>query len=32
MTRFGIDLLLSQPELRRPLEGRRVALLASTLR
>jgi uncharacterized protein YbbC (DUF1343 family) len=28
MTLFGIDRLLAQPELRRPLEGRRVALLA----
>jgi uncharacterized protein YbbC (DUF1343 family) len=28
MIQFGIDRLLSQPELRRPLEGKRVALLA----
>jgi uncharacterized protein YbbC (DUF1343 family) len=28
MTSFGIDRLLSEPELRRPLEGKRVALLA----
>ena len=28
MTLFGIDRLLGQPELRRPLEGKRVALLA----
>ena len=28
MTVFGIDRLLAEPELRRPLEGRRVALLA----
>src|ERR671917_454627 len=28
MTLFGIDRLLAQPELRKPLEGRRVALLA----
>src|SRR5215213_5168884 len=28
MTLFGIDRLLAKPELRRPLEGRRVALLA----
>ncbi|MDQ3247119.1 MAG: DUF1343 domain-containing protein [Pseudomonadota bacterium] len=28
MTLFGIDLLLAEPELRRPLEGKRVALLA----
>jgi uncharacterized protein YbbC (DUF1343 family) len=28
MTLFGIDRLLSEPELRRPLEGKRVALLA----
>jgi uncharacterized protein YbbC (DUF1343 family) len=28
MTKFGIDRLLAQPELRRPLEGKRVALLA----
>jgi len=28
MTMFGIDRLLADPELRRPLEGRRVALLA----
>jgi uncharacterized protein YbbC (DUF1343 family) len=28
MTLFGIDRLLAEPELRRPLEGRRVALLA----
>ncbi|HEV2596152.1 MAG TPA: DUF1343 domain-containing protein [Sphingomicrobium sp.] len=28
MTRFGIDRLLAEPELRRPLEGNRVALLA----
>ena len=28
MTRFGIDRLLADAELRRPLEGRRVALLA----
>ena len=28
MTLFGIDRLLAQPELRRPLEGKRVALLA----
>jgi uncharacterized protein YbbC (DUF1343 family) len=28
MTQFGIDRLLAEPELRRPLEGRRVALLA----
>jgi len=28
MTLFGIDRLLSQPELRRPLDGKRVALLA----
>jgi uncharacterized protein YbbC (DUF1343 family) len=28
MTLFGIDRLLTDPELRRPLEGRRVALLA----
>jgi len=28
MTSFGIDRLLAEPELRRPLEGRRVALLA----
>jgi uncharacterized protein YbbC (DUF1343 family) len=28
MTLFGIDRLLADPELRRPLEGRRVALLA----
>ncbi|MEO5612452.1 MAG: DUF1343 domain-containing protein [Sphingomicrobium sp.] len=28
MTLFGIDRLLAQPELRRPLEGQRVALLA----
>ncbi|CAA9507560.1 MAG: Protein YzbB [uncultured Sphingomonas sp.] len=28
MTLFGIDRLLSQPDLRRPLEGKRVALLA----
>src|SRR5881398_3165193 len=28
MTLFGIDRLLAEPELRRPLEGKRVALLA----
>ena len=28
MTLFGIDRLLSQPDLRRPLEGKRIALLA----
>jgi uncharacterized protein YbbC (DUF1343 family) len=28
MTRFGIDRLLADPELRKPLEGQRVALLA----
>ena len=28
MTHFGIDRLLADPELRRPLEGRRVALVA----
>ena len=28
MTLFGIDRLLADPELRRPLEGKRVALLA----
>ena len=28
MTLFGIDWLLAEPELRKPLEGRRVALLA----
>src|SRR3954470_5487291 len=28
MTSFGIDRLLAEPELRRPLEGKRVALLA----
>jgi uncharacterized protein YbbC (DUF1343 family) len=28
MTLFGIDRLLADPELRRPLEGRRIALLA----
>ena len=28
MTLFGIDRLLAEPELRKPLEGRRVALLA----
>jgi uncharacterized protein YbbC (DUF1343 family) len=28
MTLFGIDRLIAEPELRRPLEGRRVALLA----
>ncbi len=28
MTLFGIDRLLTQPDLRRPLEGKRVALLA----
>jgi uncharacterized protein YbbC (DUF1343 family) len=28
MTQFGIDRLLADPELRRPLEGQRVALLA----
>jgi len=28
MTLFGIDWLLAEPELRRPLEGKRVALLA----
>jgi uncharacterized protein YbbC (DUF1343 family) len=28
MIQFGIDRLLAEPELRRPLEGRRVALLA----
>src|SRR4051794_41976415 len=28
MTLFGIDRLLGDPELRRPLEGKRVALLA----
>jgi uncharacterized protein YbbC (DUF1343 family) len=28
MTLFGIDRLLAEPELRRPLEGRRVAILA----
>jgi uncharacterized protein YbbC (DUF1343 family) len=28
MTLFGIDRLLTEPELRKPLEGRRVALLA----
>jgi uncharacterized protein YbbC (DUF1343 family) len=28
MTSFGIDRLLAQPELRKPLEGKRVALLA----
>jgi uncharacterized protein YbbC (DUF1343 family) len=28
MIQFGIDRLLTEPELRRPLEGRRVALLA----
>ncbi len=28
MTSFGIDRLLAEPQLRRPLEGRRVALLA----
>jgi len=28
MTRFGIDRLLAEPELRQPLEGQRVALLA----
>jgi uncharacterized protein YbbC (DUF1343 family) len=28
MTLFGIDRLLTDPELRRPLEGKRVALLA----
>src|SRR5919206_3257893 len=28
MTLFGIDRLLADPELRKPLEGRRVALLA----
>ena len=28
MTLFGIDRLLAQPELRKPLEGRRIALLA----
>src|SRR5437764_718482 len=28
MTPFGIDRLLAEPELRRPLEGKRVALLA----
>src|SRR4028119_1108471 len=28
MTMFGIDRLLAEPELRRPLEGRRIALLA----
>src|SRR3954466_7554020 len=28
MTSFGIDRLLAEPELRRPLEGQRVALLA----
>ncbi|MFL6846685.1 MAG: exo-beta-N-acetylmuramidase NamZ domain-containing protein [Allosphingosinicella sp.] len=28
MVRFGIDRLLADPELRRPLEGKRVALLA----
>ncbi|MFL6802232.1 MAG: exo-beta-N-acetylmuramidase NamZ domain-containing protein [Sphingomicrobium sp.] len=28
MTSFGIDRLLADPELRRPLEGRRVAILA----
>ena len=28
MTLFGIDRLLADPDLRRPLEGKRVALLA----
>ena len=28
MTLFGIDRLLADPELRKPLEGKRVALLA----
>ena len=28
MTQFGIDRLLAEPELRRPLQGKRVALLA----
>src|SRR5215213_11384511 len=28
MTLFGIDRLLADPELRKPLEGRRVAILA----
>lgn len=28
MTQFGIDRLLSQPELRRPLEGKRICLVA----
>ena len=28
MTLFGIDRLLAEPELRRPLEGKRVAILA----
>ncbi|HVF83513.1 MAG TPA: DUF1343 domain-containing protein [Sphingomicrobium sp.] len=28
MTRFGIDRLIADPDLRRPLEGKRVALLA----
>ena len=28
MTLFGIDRLLAEPKLRRPLEGKRVALLA----
>ena len=28
MTLFGIDRLIADPELRRPLEGRRIALLA----
>ena len=28
MTLFGLDRLLAEPELRRPLEGQRVALLA----
>ena len=28
MTLFGIDRLLAEPELRRPLEGKRVAVLA----
>ena len=28
MTLFGIDRLLAEPELRKPLQGKRVALLA----
>ena len=28
MTLFGIDRLLAEPELRKPLEGKRVAILA----